>query len=145
MSTPTREEFEARIAASEARADARFIAFEKTIGDAVAGIRHENTELRGDIKAFQAQIAGEFQNVHGEFRRLGSIKTTVWGATAVIVGSIFAALALMVSSFDSGRDTAAQTPAQPAAAQPAPIIIQVPQPAAGASPAPAAPSQTAPK
>lgn len=81
MNTPTREEFEARIAASEARSDARFIAFEKRVDESMHRIELELAPLK-------------------------NIKISIWSAAATIIATFIAVFAVYVSAFDSGRDTA---------------------------------------
>lgn len=80
MNTPTREEFEARIAASEARSDARFIAFEKRVDESMHRIELELAPLK-------------------------NIKISIWGAAATIIATFVAVFAIYVSAFDSGRET----------------------------------------
>lgn len=85
---PTREEFEARIAAAEARADARFIAFEKSVGDAMGEIRTELVTVKTRLEALQG------------------IKATTIGTGIAVGAALIGALALGGAMFDSGRDTA---------------------------------------
>jgi len=133
MNTPTREEFEARMAAAEARADARFIAFEKTIADAVGSLRLDISEVAGEIKAANVEMA-----------HLKNFKANIWGSAATVIGALLALASIAVAMFESGRNTAALVSTSPAVVAPAvqtpqPIIIQIPQSAP--TPAPVAPKE----
>jgi hypothetical protein len=93
-----REELKAHLEAQDARIDVRLKSFEQTVKDAMAQIRLDSAEAKGEMKA-----------MHVELGHMKNIKGAVWGAagaTIIGVGSILAAmLSFGVSSFDTGRET----------------------------------------
>lgn len=84
MSEITREELDAKLAATEARMDARLERFDK------------------DMR----QVVSEFRL---EVQPLKSLKSSLWTATAAIIGSVVATAVAVASlsfgAFDSGRET----------------------------------------
>jgi prefoldin subunit 5 len=93
-----REELKAHLEAQDARIDVRLQSFEQTVKDAMAQIRLDSAEAKGEMKA-----------MHVELGHMKNIKGAVWGAagaTIIGVGSILAAmLSFGVASFDTGRET----------------------------------------
>lgn len=93
-----REELKAHLEAQDARIDVRLKSFEQTVKDAMAQIRLDSAEAKGEMKA-----------MHVELGHMKNIKGAVWGAagaTIIGVGSILAAmLSFGVASFDTGRET----------------------------------------
>lgn len=92
---PSREELIARIEANEARSDARFLAFEQRVGEALNGFRTEAGEIRAELRVIETKLDG-----------LKGIKATTIATGIGVAGVLLAALAFGGSMFDSGRDTA---------------------------------------
>lgn len=114
MTTPSREEIEARLAAADARADAKFLGFEKTIGDALHGIRadlqnsrHSTETTASETLRLLTAMQGEIKLLHNDVAHAGKLRSAIWGSAAVIIATIVATVALAFTAFDSGRDTAA--------------------------------------
>lgn len=82
MSDMNREELDAKLSAVEARMDRRIADFQGDIRQAVSDFRLEIQPLKG-------------------------MKANIWSATAVMVGTIIAAVSLSFTAFDSGRETSA--------------------------------------
>lgn len=84
-------------------------------------------EIDAKLETIEAKMDGRLARIEDKINDLiqshRGMRSSVWGAAAVTIGAVLAGFALVVASFDSGRDTAAQ-------ANQAPIIIQVPQQAA---------------
>lgn len=114
MTDLTRQELKAELAASEAKVDARLANFDVSVKTGFADLRAEFAGLRADM----AKMRGETEKQ--------SHDSTKW-----IVGSVFAMLSLSVAilaaiiNFNKGD----RGPSS-ASAQPAPIVITVPGPAA---------------
>lgn len=114
----THAELDAKMETAAARMDLRLAQFDKDMRGVVGEMRQEMNDFRLEIQP------------------LKNMKASIWGSTAVIVGTIFAAVALSFSAFDSGRDTSAavqdvrhlleQVKAQQAA-QPVPQAAPAPQ------------------
>ena len=111
MNTPTREEIEARLQATEARVDARLGAFEKTMAESLAAMRVDIADMKTTLVKEIGSVAQNVSRLEGE---VGGVKTvTNW--TLVLVGIAIAAATLWATL---------RQPSTPAAPQP--IIIQVP-------------------
>lgn len=129
---PTREEIEARLAATEARVDARLSGFEKTMTEALGAVRGEVSGMRVDVANMRTDVVREISvaaqglaELRGE---VGGVKTvTNW--TLGMIGVAIGAVALWMAI----RQADVPTPPQP----PQPVIIQVPS-----SPPPAPPAAT---
>lgn len=94
MNEITREELDAKLEATNARVDARLAQFESTVREALAAIRQDSAELRGELKA-----------IHVDLSYLKNLKANIWGAAVVAIGLVGAMQAYGVASFDSGRET----------------------------------------
>lgn len=77
----TRPEIDAKLETIEARMDARLERFDKDVREIVNGFRLEMAPVK-------------------------NMKASIWGSTAVIVGTIVAAVSMSFGAFDSGRETA---------------------------------------
>ncbi|SEC01117.1 hypothetical protein SAMN05216205_1227 [Pseudomonas mohnii] len=82
MNDISREELDAKLSAVEARMDRRIADFQSDMRQAVSDFRLEIQPLKG-------------------------MKTNIWSATAVMVGTIIAVVGLSFTAFDSGRETSA--------------------------------------
>lgn len=82
MNDINREELDAKLSAVEARMDRRIADFQGDMRQAVSDFRLEIQPLKG-------------------------MKSNIWSATAVMVGTIIAAVGLSFTAFDSGRETSA--------------------------------------
>lgn len=80
-------ELDAKLETAAVRMDLRLAQFDKDMRGVVGEMRQEMNEFRLEIQP------------------LKNMKASIWGSTAVIVGAIFAAVALAFGAFDSGRDT----------------------------------------
>jgi|GEM_PF-2493757 len=99
MSEITREELDAKLATIEAKADARLSDYQRMSTEVLAGFRSDNAEFKSRIDQSLADLKLDIHSIK-------NIKALLGAATAVIVGTIFAAFALSGQFFDSGRDTA---------------------------------------
>lgn len=80
MNDITREELDAKLAANEARMDARLERFDKDMRQVVSDFRLEVQPLK-------------------------SLKANIWSSTAFIIASVIAVASLSFGAFDSGRET----------------------------------------
>lgn len=80
MNNINREELDAKLSAVEARMDRRIADFQGDMRQAVSDFRLEIQPIKG-------------------------MKANIWSATAVMVGTIVAVVALSFTAFDSGRET----------------------------------------
>lgn len=108
-----REELRAHLENQDLKVDARLKSFEQTVKDAMAEIRLDSANVRGEIKA-----------MHVELGHLKNIKGSIWGAagaTIIGVGGILTAmLSYGVANYDTARentDLVAQAKAQVVASQ----------------------------
>lgn len=93
-----REELKAHLEAQDARVDVRLKSFEQTVKDAMAEIRLNSVEAKGELKAMHVEL-GHLKNVKGTILAAA-------GATVIGIGGILAAvLSFGVASFDTGRET----------------------------------------
>ncbi|WP_241065247.1 MULTISPECIES: hypothetical protein [Achromobacter] len=92
MTSPSREELDAKFERTEARVDARLAGFEQRVAEQLGA------------------MAADLREVRVEVAHLKGVKTQVWAAAgtaiAITVGSIWAAGALGFGAFESGRNTA---------------------------------------
>ncbi|WP_241123456.1 hypothetical protein [Achromobacter xylosoxidans] len=92
MTSPSREELDAKFERTEARVDARLAGFEQRVAEQLG-------TMAADLREIRVEVA-----------HLKGVKTQVWAAAgtaiAVTVGSIWAAWALGFGAFESGRNTA---------------------------------------
>lgn len=95
----THRELDARLEAVEARMDGRLARIET----AIASLATDFGSLRSEFSGIRAE--SKETRIH------------IWGGVGVVLSVIIAGAALLIQSFDSGRDTAA------AQSQPAPQII----------------------
>jgi len=104
MNHPSREEIDAKLQAIEARMDARAAETAGKIDSLIVRIDERD-------KLYQAQFATMGEQLR-DLRGLKSTFITTTIATGgVVVGLVFAAMALAGASFDSGRETAQLTAA----------------------------------
>jgi hypothetical protein len=88
MSTPTREELDAKFERTEARVDARLAEFQRTTSEALG-------EIKGELKA-----------IHADLGNLKSLKWQIWTSMAAAVALVFGIVTYGASTFESGRNTA---------------------------------------
>ena len=84
MTEISRPELDAKLDAMNARVEARLAAFENTVRDAMAGVRQDSAEVRGELKA-----------IHVELAHTKNLKSNVWAAAGVIA-SIFIGSAVAI-------------------------------------------------
>lgn len=130
MTDLTRQEVDAKLAASEAKVDARLTNFDTSIKTGFAELRTEFAGIRTDMAKQSGDMRTEMAELRAEMHK-GTIDIIKWviGFGIASLGAIFA--------FARMTD---KPPAQ-AAVQPAPIVITVPS----AVPVPTAPTLPAPK
>lgn len=130
MTDLTRQEVEAKLAASEAKVDARLANFDTSIKTGFAELRTEFAGIRTDMAKQSGDMRTEMAELRSEIHK-GTVDIIKWviGFGIASLGAIFA--------FARLTD---KPPAQ-ASVQPAPIVITVPS----AVPVPAAPTAPTPK
>lgn len=155
MSDLTRQEVDAKLAASEAKADARLanfdtsiktgfadlaLAMQKQSSDLSAGLERQSGELRVEMAQMRAEMAKqtgemrtEMANVRGESHK-STTEITRWvvGFGIAILGTIF------TLSKVSEKPAAVGSP--PSAQQQTPLVIAVPAGSALLNPPPQAPA-----
>lgn len=127
MTDLTRQEMDAKLAGSEAKMDARLANFDTSMKTGFAELRTDFAQLRGDMARQTSEMRAEMEKMRADMHK-GMVDIVKWviGVGLASIGTIFT-----VSKMTE------KPPAQ-AAAQPAPIIITVPQAAAPpAAPVPA--------
>ncbi|WAE51165.1 hypothetical protein [Stutzerimonas frequens] len=102
-------ELDAKLETAAARMDLRLAQFDSDMRGIVADLRQETRELVAEMRQDRSEVVGGMRQEISDFRLeiqpLKNMKASIWGSTAVIVGAIFAAVALAFGAFDSGRDT----------------------------------------
>lgn len=88
MTSPSREELDAKFERTEARVDARLAEFQRTTTEAMS-------EIKGELKA-----------IHTDLGNLRSLKWQIWSSMAAAVALVFAIVTYGASTFESGRNTA---------------------------------------
>lgn len=109
MSNLTREELDAKLAATEARMDARFSGMSSKLDATLAEMRADReannirfvsmanaiNDIKIDLKSASVESTEQFKSVKGN----------VWGAAVATITVVGATLAIAIASFDSGRET----------------------------------------
>jgi hypothetical protein len=88
MTTPTREELDAKFERTEARVDARLADFQRTNSEALG-------EIRSELKA-----------IHADLGHLKNLKWQLWGAVFAAVGLVYGLITYGAATYESGRNTA---------------------------------------
>lgn len=84
MNEISRPELDAKLDAMNARVEARLATFENTVREAMASVRQDSAEVRGELKA-----------IHVELAHTRNLKSNVWAAAGVIA-SIFIGSAVAI-------------------------------------------------
>lgn len=95
----TRDEFDSKLSAVEARMDARIEKFSSDMKQVVSELRIERADRDTKIATATAEVSGKLEP-------LKSLKVHMWAGVIAVAGVIVAAIALSTSSFDSGRNMA---------------------------------------
>lgn len=88
MTTPSREELDAKFERTEARVDVRLADFQRVNSEALG-------EIRSELKA-----------IHADLGHLKSLKWQLWGAVFAAVGLVYALVTYGAATYESGRNTA---------------------------------------
>jgi len=88
MTTPSREELDAKFERTEARVDARLADFQRV-----------NSEALGEIRT-------ELKAIHADLGHLKNLKWQLWGAVFAAVGLVYALVTYGAATYESGRNTA---------------------------------------
>lgn len=120
MSVPTRDEIDAKLAATEARGETRFVELSGKLDrvlDAVAMSNSRMSEVREDVKGVRDEMAGVKSDN----------KNTRWTIAVTVVAAVLAALAALwttqsnlLSAFQVRLAVSQAQPATPQAAAPTP-------------------------
>ncbi|MDQ1817468.1 hypothetical protein RBA41_29600 [Massilia sp. CCM 9210] len=127
MTTPAKDEIDAKLDASEARVDARLANFDVSVKTGFAELRTAFAELCADMARQIGELRAEMEKMRADMHK-DMKKTVKWviGFGLANIGAIFAVSRM------------AEKPTSQADVRPPPIIITIPQPAAPpAAPAPA--------
>ncbi|MDQ1832879.1 hypothetical protein [Massilia scottii] len=128
MTTPTNDEINAKLDASEARVDARLANFDVSVKTGVAELRTAFAELRADMARQIGELRAEMEKMRADMHKdMKNIVKWIIGFGLANIGAIFAVSRM------------AEKPTSQAYVRPPPIIIiTIPQPAAPpVAPAPA--------
>jgi hypothetical protein len=121
MTDLTRQEMDAKLAASESKIDARLANFDSSIRTGFSEIRAELATMRADAARQQADARTDMANQRADFHK-SHLDTIKWAfALAVaVVGATVGSLTYISKDAAKKVDTPAHTSAPP------PIIITVP-------------------
>ena len=109
MSHVSREEFLARLEATDAKVDARYSRFEATIASSLAEMTKENHSIKGqlasDVAAARGDVAGlngKLESVNSKVDALKGIKGNVWGAAVTVLVLTVGVVTLVVNALSTG-------------------------------------------
>lgn len=109
MSHISREEFLARLEATEAKVDARYSRFETTMATSLAEITKEIHSIKGQIASDVAAARGEVSGLNGKLESvnakvdaLKNVKGNVWGAAVTVLVLTIGLVTLVVNALSTG-------------------------------------------
>lgn len=120
---------DAKIAASEARTDAKFAELRGDMRTGFADIRTDFAGILGEIKEMRADIGGRLDHVE---KATSGLRANIWFAAIAAVGLVAAMLAWGGDQFGRGLDIGRNAP--PVQTQQAPPIPALPAPPTQAAP-----------
>lgn len=137
MNTPSREEIEARLKATEATVDSRLATLEKTIAESLANMRVDIASMHTAVVSEIGAVAVGVGEIRGE---IGGLKSSIGMLQWFIAGGIaVAALVIGYLQFEQAKTQSASTPS-------APVMLQAPSTApVVAAPKPAEPIAAQPQ
>lgn len=130
MGNVSREEFLARLEASEARVDARFSRFESAMSSSISELSKEVSGFRASVASEIAGARGDVAGLNGklellnhEVQNVKGFKKTIWAAAATVIAVFVAVMTLIVNTYATGLT------ARPFMAPPAVTVEVTPKPA----------------